>query len=451
VAFSRVALTILAGLSVGACSLVTSLSDLEGTGLDAGPSGGGDGTDLESATTDDTGTDSEPDAGDPGDSTVPPDTDSGAASDSTVPPGPDGGTPLDSGASSDADGAPPIDAPVEAAPACTADVRTDPLNCGLCGHYCQGGACRSGACQPFAIAITSGSVGIAIDATFVYWADADAGAIDKISKSLTRVGTATPVVTGTAAQNVQGIAADGTFVYWTNKMASGQVHRALPTGAALTTIATKQGQPDWIATNGTTVVWSNQTGNQIMSVPANSDGAVTPKQLNVSGENGTTPAGVAIDGTSAYYASKISGGGLAEIVSLAGGAVRELGTATYVGMAVDNVNAYWTGGSANPSVYQNGKTSTPATEMAIATGALVCPLAVASDGTNVYFVDQGTTSCAPPGNDAGAVYRVPVGHTGALPPPMAGGLVDPQGIAVDSTSIYWVTGGTVGAVMKLAK
>jgi hypothetical protein len=34
---------------------------------------------------------------------------------------------------------------------------------------------------------------------------------------------------------------------------------------------------------------------------------------------------------------------------------------------------------------------------------------------------------------------------------MAGGLVDPQGIAVDSTAIYWVTGGTVGAVMKLAK
>lgn len=449
--FSRVALTILAGLSVGACSLVTSFSDLEGTGLDAGPSGGGDGTDLEGATTDETGADSEPDTGAQGDSTVPPDTDSGPVGDSTVPPGPDGGAPLDSGASPDADATPPNDGPVDAAAPCAADVRTDPLNCGLCGHYCQGGACLSGACQPFAIAITSGSVGIAIDATFVYWADADAGAIDKISKSLTRLGTATPVVTGTAAQNVQGIAADGTFVYWTNKMASGQVHRALPTGAALTTIATKQGEPDWIASNGTTVVWSNQSGNQIMSVPANSDGGVTPKQLNVSGENGTTPAGVAIDGTSAYYASKISGGGLAETVTLAGGAVRELGTATYVGMAVDNVNAYWTGGSANPSVYQNGKTSTPATETAIATGALVCPLAVASDGTNVYFVDQGTTSCAPPGNDAGAVYRVPVGHTGALPPPMAGGLVDPQGIAVDSTAIYWVTGGTVGAVMKLAK
>jgi len=30
-------------------------------------------------------------------------------------------------------------------------------------------------------------------------------------------------------------------------------------------------------------------------------------------------------------------------------------------------------------------------------------------------------------------------------------LNDPQGIAVDGTAIYWVTGGTTGAVMKLAK
>ncbi len=112
---------------------------------------------------------------------------------------------------------------------------------------------------------------------------------------------------------------------------------------------------------------------------------------------------------------------------------------------------YWTGGSGNPVVYQNSKSGTPATVMAIASGALTCPLAVASDGVNVYFMDQGTTACGTPGNDAGALYRVPVGYVGALPAPLVTGLNDPQGLVVDPTAVYWVTGGTLGAVMKLAK
>ena len=213
-----------------------------------------------------------------------------------------------------------------------------------------------------------------------------------------------------------------------------------------------QSQPDWIASNGTTVAWTNQTGNQVMAAPVTSDGGSAPTQLNLTGENGTVPAGIAIDSANVYYAAKTTGGGLAESVPLAGGGpVSELGTATFVGIATDSNYVYWTGGSGNPSVYQNTKAGTPTTEKTIAAGALICPLAITSDGANVYFIDQGTAACAPPGSDAGALYRIPIGNGGTLPPPLVGGLNDPQGIAVDGTAIYWVTGGPTGAVMKLAK
>jgi hypothetical protein len=451
VAVLRVAFIVGAGVSLGACALITSLDGLEATGSEAGAADGPGVAPAEADLADEPSVPSLSDGAAPFDSAVP----SVDASKPTVP--------FDStAASTDASDAhlpadaptPPIDsiAPAADSPgACSANLQTDPLNCGACGHDCQGGPCTAGACGSVTLAASHGSVGIAIDSTFVYFADSEAGVINKVSKSLTRQGTPTLVVSGAAAQNVQGIASDGTYVYWTNKLASGEVRRALPTGAALTTIAANQAEPDWIASNGTTVVWTNQGGNQIMSAPATSNGAVAPTQLNVSGENGSTPAGIAVDGTNVYYASKTSGGGLAESVPLDGGSVSELGTATFVGMAIDATHVYWTGGSENPSVYQNAKTGTAATEQTIAAGALACPLAVASDGVNVYFLDQGTAACGPPGSDAGALYRVPVGNTGALPPPLVGGLVDPQGLAVDATAIYWVTGGTVGAVMKLAK
>jgi sugar lactone lactonase YvrE len=410
VSLVRAVTATLAGLSLGACSLITSLGGLEATDDSRdGGAGGAEGAALDAAASD-----------------VLTLTDSALAS--------DGLAPTDSAA-------------------CLADVNGDPNNCGACGHDCLGGACSAGACGPVTLAVTHGSVGLAIDSTFAYWADSEAGAINKVSLALTHVGTPTPVVSGAQAQNVQSLATDGTYLYWTNKIASGSVYRALPTGAALTTIASNQSQPDWIASNGTTVVWTNQTGNQVMAAPVTSDGGAAPTQLNLHGENGTVPAGIAIDGANVYYAAKTSGGGLAETAPIAGGSgtVSELGTATYVGIAVDDNSVYWTGGFSNPSVYRNTKAGMPTSETILAAGSLTCPLAITSDGTSVYFLDQGTSTCGPPGNDAGALYRVPVGNAGSLPAALVGGLDDPQGLAVDRTAIYWVTGGPTGAVMKLAK
>jgi hypothetical protein len=149
---------------------------------------------------------------------------------------------------SSADGS-PEDSTEEAV--CAADTSDDPANCGSCNHDCLGGTCMGGQCQPITLATTSGSVGIAIDSTYIYWANAATSnsGIYKISKALTGAGTPSTVEVGASYTKVQGLASDGTYVYWTNKTATGSVQRALPTGTAgsLTTLATGQDQPDWIA------------------------------------------------------------------------------------------------------------------------------------------------------------------------------------------------------------
>jgi len=459
----RAALASAAGLSLAACSLITSISGLEATN---GPSalGEGDGAAGVDAPTVDTSAlglpaaDSSTNGAPTADSSAngAPTVDASMAGPSATDATTGGSSVLDSSvldAASSPDGlAVPGDSmPADSQAGCSPDLASDPTNCGGCGHDCQGGACSQGMCGPVTLAVTHSGLGIAIDSTFVYFADNDAGVLYKISKALTRQGTPTPVISGAAAQSVQGIASDGVYVYWTNKTNAGEVRRALPTGAGLTTLASNQAQPDWIASNGAVVVWTDQASNQVMLAPAAGNGSTAPIQLNVSGENGTVLAGIAVDDSRAYYATKTSGGGLAESVPLDGGPVTELGIATYVDIAVDNQNVYWTGGSTNPSLYENAKDGSASTEMALAAGALQCPLGVASDGTSVYFLDQGTATCGPASSDAGALYRVSLGSGTTKPSLLVSGLSDPQAIAVDNTAVYWIAGGASGAVMKLAK
>lgn len=56
---------------------------------------------------------------------------------------------------------------------CTADLQTDPDNCGVCGHSCLGGKCDAGVCQPLEIATTDPTyptpMALAADADGIYF------------------------------------------------------------------------------------------------------------------------------------------------------------------------------------------------------------------------------------------------------------------------------------------
>jgi hypothetical protein len=54
----------------------------------------------------------------------------------------------------------------------TANVASDPANCGRCGHSCLGGDCRAGVCRPFVFAsLTVAPIAIALDEKRVVWSD----------------------------------------------------------------------------------------------------------------------------------------------------------------------------------------------------------------------------------------------------------------------------------------
>jgi hypothetical protein len=69
--------------------------------------------------------------------------------------------------------APPSDACAAGTTACggtCTKVKSDPLNCGACGHSCLGGPCAGGQCQPVQIYSTPDQAGdLAFDSTYVYF------------------------------------------------------------------------------------------------------------------------------------------------------------------------------------------------------------------------------------------------------------------------------------------
>ncbi|HEY8038667.1 MAG TPA: hypothetical protein VIF15_02695, partial [Polyangiaceae bacterium] len=100
----------------------------------------------------------------------------------------------------------------EGATSC-ADASADPLNCGVCGHSCQGATCANGLCAPTVLAtLTQGtSRGIVLDSSNVYFSSGSV--VDVCAKS----GCNSPptMLTSTQTGDVQGMALSGTDLYLT--------------------------------------------------------------------------------------------------------------------------------------------------------------------------------------------------------------------------------------------
>jgi hypothetical protein len=160
------------------------------------------------------------------------------------------------------------------------------------------------------------------------------------------------------------------------------------------------------------------------------------------------PAEISTTSSTVYWADLVSG----KIMSapLAGGTPVTVGNAydyTGVSLATDSNNAYWTSSawctstpgtsSANGSVYS--------TNTGVSITNLQSPVGVAVDATNVYWIDMGTFTCATDGWSAGpgigSAYKRPLGGgpvTTLVYNAIGGGSA---AAASDGTHLYWIDEG----------
>jgi hypothetical protein len=151
----------------------------------------------------------------------------------TVESGADSGGGSSSGGSSSSGGPQPSDAgDKDAQPdgsACAADTKTDPMNCGACGHDCLGAKCSGGLCAPEGVGdvgnLTNIGDDFALDANNVYVAGqiVEGQKVSDVIAALPRSGGPLVVLAKTTTGAWRGanmLVADGR-VFWSNDYHAG--------------------------------------------------------------------------------------------------------------------------------------------------------------------------------------------------------------------------------------
>ena len=109
-------------------------------------------------------------------------------------------------------------------------------------------------------------------------------------------------------------------------------------------------------------------------------------------------------------------------------------------LTVDATNVYWATGLANGSVWSLPLAGGCPMQVI---GNQASPHGMASDGTNLFFADEGTFNTS-----TGSIQRIPIG--GGNPTSIATSQPFPLDVVVDATNVYWTNGGD-GSVWKSDK
>jgi hypothetical protein len=176
---------------------------------------------------------------------------------------------------------------------------------------------------------------------------------------------------------------------------------------------------------------------------------------------GPFPWGIAVDASYVYWVNaEGADGGSVVRVAKGGGAAQTLASAQVnpVSIAIDANRVYWTTAGTSSCAPDGACTSnadgavlsaplaggTPT----VVAGGQRAPVSLAVDASNVYFVDEGSAVFESTIAD-GTVVQVPVG--GGAPTTLAGGLFYPGALAVDGASVYWTIPGAQGVSGSVLK
>jgi hypothetical protein len=159
---------------------------------------------------------------------------------------------------------------------------------------------------------TIGNVGIgiqyfAVDSTYVYFTRSVSGqgGIYRIAKTVGSTASAIQADTTTVCR--EGIALDASYIYWAEdgcgscSTSTGRILRAALGTTTVEVIASGQAHPNYVAVDAYNVYWANTCNGTIMRAPKAGGSAVQV----ASGQS--SPAGVAVTGGYVYWANTGSG------------------------------------------------------------------------------------------------------------------------------------------------
>lgn len=319
------------------------------------------------------------------------------------------------------------------------DTATNPKHCGACFHDCLGGQCAGGVCQPVSVATDDGVLlAIALDATHVYWANRTTG---DIMRAPLGGGPAERVFDGPSGLDPgKEFAVYGGHVYFAfndPEDSSGFVMRCPVTGCAGAPQPVVSGltSVDFVAVqDGGTLLFTELSGRVARcTLPC-----TPPFETIASGESFPLRATAAGD---AVVWSTLDPG--------RGGVVRaKVGTAppfdvktsaTPYAVAIAGEEIIWAQlGSGPRAIRRDG-------------GGPVRLLTSSGTQTSYMVVENGSVYFTDSRESIGAVYRCALSGCvdGGLP--LAANQAKPNGIAVDTKSVYWTTEGSPGVIWRIAK
>ena len=327
-----------------------------------------------------------------------------------------------------------LDDPSSDAPdACTADLASDPKNCGTCGHDCLGGDCRGSLCQP--VVVTSSEKNLeelrVAGNRLVYRADLQVRAVDVAGGLPERI---------MACANRTGLAlTDAGFYSWCN--ASVTLRDIADAGLRAT--APIDGY-NGVSSGG----WFFYRAN-------NQNLARIPALLGDAGSSDVTNEAsgfrsLAANSTNLFYMTGAGSLFYAPLASGSGSAL-EMNEAAPGGIAADDTAVIWLANTDTANALLRMRLLSAGASTVLANG-LDHPYAAAMDATYVYVTSQGT----PPAYTNGAIVRVPRG--GGTPAVLAHDLLQPHEIVVTDRFVIWTSRGTPvdggyvgGAILRLAK